>query len=160
MAWTKTVSFECQEALDAYCNVPSHCLSHVSFKGPLHALRAGDKDGGSTAAWRCYGETSLDSTNTRYTSGGDYCTKNAELAAINDAAPCNGTVPVGPLSAFKTGFKCGCISDKYDRSKDRSICNDEVCSTISGASALTPTVSGSTMLVGVVAAIAATVGRP
>ena len=95
----------CQEALDAYCNVPSHCLSHVSFKGPLHALRAGDKDGGSTAAWRCYGETSLESTNTHYTSGGDYCTKNAELAAINDAAPCNGTVPTATPAAIGTGVR-------------------------------------------------------
>ena len=98
-------SSACQEALDTYCNVPSNCLSKVSFKGPLHALRGGGRgDVDSTLAWRCYGEKSLDSTFTHYTGGSDYCTRDAELAAINDAAPCNGTAPSVPATVFSLGY--------------------------------------------------------
>ena len=97
-------SSACQEALDAYCNVPSNCLSKVSFKGPLHALRGGRDEVDSALAWRCYGEKSLDSTFTHYTGGSDYCTRDAELAAINDAAPCNGTAPSVPASVFELGL--------------------------------------------------------
>ena len=91
---TSVGSTPCHDALDAYCNVPANCLDavHGKFNGPLTALH----DGPGAHAWRCYASTSLNVNRTKYVSGGDYCSRDAPLRALNAKPPCNGTLPPTP----------------------------------------------------------------
>ena len=81
----------CQAALNAYCNVPANCLSKVGarFSGPLFAAHSGP----GAAQWRCYAAAALDPTHSTYVAGSDYCTRDAELNAIDAGPPCNASLP-------------------------------------------------------------------
>lgn len=94
----------CQKVLDAYCNVPDTCLAHVKgkFAGPLTALHSSSLSG-ATLEWRCYATTSMNAKHSAYSQGGDYCTRDAELAALNSKPPCNGTLPPVPPPAPTPG---------------------------------------------------------
>jgi len=81
----------CQKKLDQWCNIPSNCLSHVSFLGPLHALDDIGNDHGSKE-WRCYAEKDLNSNFSKYIGGSEYCTRDSQLRAILEKCEVNVTI--------------------------------------------------------------------
>ena len=91
---TTNAVLTCQDALDAYCNVPDNCLNevHGKFTGPLFARYSGP----GAPEWRCYAAKDLDTNRTHYVSGADYCTRQSQLTAINSKPPCNGSLPPTP----------------------------------------------------------------
>lgn len=94
---------ECQKQLDQWCNVPSNCLSHVSFKGPLHALDDTDKSGGAKS-WRCYAEKDLNSNFSKYIGGSEYCTRDSQLRSL--LAQCESNITIVDVFLSKSGMAC------------------------------------------------------
>jgi hypothetical protein len=86
----------CVAPMDAWCNSAAAGCTLVSPTGPPVALH--DRSHGSAAqAWRCYDPGALDAaTHSRYVSGSNYCTRDSDLAAVEQQCDRPAPTPAPP----------------------------------------------------------------
>lgn len=102
-ATAASVSPQCQERLDAYCNEKGVCdITDRHCDTPFVALNDYDEDKKSRA-WRCYSPSTLNKNHTAYEKGSCYCTRDAQLAEV--AHHCN-TQESTPFTGGEEGYNC------------------------------------------------------
>eukprot|EP01062_Namystynia_karyoxenos_P053890 TRINITY_DN438_c0_g1_i3.p1 TRINITY_DN438_c0_g1~~TRINITY_DN438_c0_g1_i3.p1 ORF type:complete len:469 (+),score=126.70 TRINITY_DN438_c0_g1_i3:76-1407(+) len=87
----------CAAAMNQWCSLTANCALQDS--GERYALNDTNAQG-APPQWRCYAPSALNANHTRYISGTDYCTRDAELraclAACQSGSPCVDRTPAPP----------------------------------------------------------------